>query len=139
MSFNHTSTLACSFVSPRGQMRSTSTLVPSEALGGSYTRLTPSRGERRDIGFSSPLLLKGGHLALGCLRGTDLGKIDRGLHGVVHEVGQQELGSQRDHLDDVAVCPPHIPDRRKLRVGNFAARLDERFREGDRSLALGIA
>ena len=32
-----------------------------------------------------------------------------------------------------------IPDRRKLGVGNFAARLDERFREGDRSLALGIA
>jgi len=31
----HTSTLARSFVSPRGQMRSTSTLVPSEAAGGS--------------------------------------------------------------------------------------------------------
>ena len=35
--------------------------------------------------------------------------------------------------------PPRLPDRRELRVGNFAARLDERFREGDRSLALGIA
>jgi hypothetical protein len=31
----HMSTLACSFVSPRGQMRSTSALVPSEASGGS--------------------------------------------------------------------------------------------------------
>ena len=30
-----TSTLARSFVSPRGQMRSTSTLVPPEASGGS--------------------------------------------------------------------------------------------------------
>jgi hypothetical protein len=35
MSFSHTSTLACFFVSPRGQMRSTSTLVPPEASGGS--------------------------------------------------------------------------------------------------------
>jgi hypothetical protein len=52
---------------------------------------------------------------------------------------QQELASERDHLDDVGVCPPRLPDRRKLGVGNFAARLDERFREGDRSLALGIA
>jgi hypothetical protein len=34
MSFSHTSTLACFFVSPRGQIRSTSTLVPSEASGG---------------------------------------------------------------------------------------------------------
>jgi hypothetical protein len=101
--------------------------------------LTPGRGDRRDIGFSSPPLSKGGHLALGCLRGTELGKIDRGLYRIVHEVGQQELGSQRDQLDDVGVCPPSIPDRRKLGIGNFAARLDERFREGDRSLAPGIA
>ena len=34
MSFSHSSTLACSFVSPRGQMRSTGTAVPSEASGG---------------------------------------------------------------------------------------------------------
>ena len=36
---------------------------------------------------------------------TDLGRIDRGLHRVVHEIRQQELRSQRDHLDDVAVGP----------------------------------
>ena len=30
----HSLTLACSFVSLRGQMRSTSTVVPSEASGG---------------------------------------------------------------------------------------------------------
>ena len=53
-----------------------------------------------------PSLCKGGHLALGCLRGTDLGKIDRGLHRIVHEVGQQELGSQRGHLDDVGLVHP---------------------------------
>jgi hypothetical protein len=35
MSFNHMSTPACSFVNPRGQMRSTSTLAPSEASGDS--------------------------------------------------------------------------------------------------------
>ena len=35
--------------------------------------------------------------------------------------------------------PPRLPDRRELRVGNFAARLDERFREGDRGLTLRIA
>jgi hypothetical protein len=35
MSFSHASTLACFFVSPRGQKQSTSTLVPSEASGGS--------------------------------------------------------------------------------------------------------
>jgi hypothetical protein len=35
MSFNHTSTPACSFVNPRGQMRSTSTLAQSEASGDS--------------------------------------------------------------------------------------------------------
>src|SRR4051812_23799672 len=129
MSFSHTSTLACSFVRPRGQMRSTSTLVPSEPSGSSYTRLTPSPEERRDIRFSSHLLLlkggaplKRGHLALRGLRWTDLGKINRSLDRIVHEVGQQELGGQRDHLDDVGVCPPCIPDRRKLAVGNFAAR-----------------
>jgi hypothetical protein len=44
---------------------------------GSLTRLTPGRGDRRDIGFSGPPLSKGGHRALGCLRGTDLRKIDR--------------------------------------------------------------
>ena len=30
---------------------------------------------------------------------------------------RQELGSQRDQLDDVGVCPPSIPDRRKLGIG----------------------
>jgi len=35
LSYSHTSTLTCFFVSPRGQMRSTSTLLPSEASSGS--------------------------------------------------------------------------------------------------------
>ena len=59
--------------------------MPSEASGVSLTRLTPGRGDRRHIGFSSPPLSKGRRRALGCLRGTDLRKIDRRLHCVVHE------------------------------------------------------
>ena len=104
MSFSHTSTPACSFVSPRPD--AVDEHPHAEASGGSLTRLTLGRGDRLDVGFSSPPLSKGGHLALGCLRGTDLGKIDRRLHRVVHEIRQQELRGQRDHLDDVGVGPP---------------------------------
>ena len=60
--------------------------MPSEASGVSLTRLTPGRGDRRHIGSSSPPLSKGRRRALGCLRGTDLRKIDRRLHCVVHEI-----------------------------------------------------
>src|SRR3954462_6135881 len=66
-------------VSRRGQMRSTSTFVPSRGLERRVEALDTRSRDGRDIGFSSPPLSKGGHLALGCLRGTDLGKIDRGL------------------------------------------------------------
>jgi hypothetical protein len=46
--FSHTLTLACSFVSPRGQMRSTSTLMPSRCLGRLVDALdTRPRGPSR--------------------------------------------------------------------------------------------
>ena len=99
------------------------------------TRLTPGRGDRRDIGFSIPPLSEGGHLALGCLRVTDLGRIDRGLHRVVHEIRQQELRGQRDHLDNVGVGPPGV----LLGVGHPAARLEDGLRERHRSLPLRVA
>ena len=115
---------------PRGQV----TLMPSRGLGRLVDALRPGRGDRRDIGFSSPPLSKGGHLALGCLRGTDLEKIDRRLQRVVHEIRQQELRSQRGHLNDVGDGPPGV-----LRgVGHPAARLDEGLRKRYCSLPLPV-
>ena len=133
MSFSHTSTLACSFVSPRPD--AVDEHPHAEASGGSLTRLTLGPGDRLDVGFSSPCLSKKGRRALGRLRGTDLGKIDRRLQRVVHEIRQQELRSQRGRLDDVGVGPPGV-----LRgVGHPAARLDEGLRERHRSLPLRVA
>ena len=71
MPFSHTLTLACSFVSPRPD--AVDEHPHAEASGGSLTRLTLGRGDRLDVGFSSPCLSKKGHHALGCLRGNDLG------------------------------------------------------------------
>lgn len=130
MSFSHTLTFACSFVSPRAQMRSTSTLIPFRGLRRLVDALdTRPRGPIEILDSPAPLS-KGGHLALGCLRRSDLGKIDRRLHRVVHEIRQQELRSQRDHLDDVGVRPPGV----LLGVGHPGARFDEGLRERHRSL-----
>ena len=64
-------------------------------------------------------------------------EIDRRLHRVVHEVRQQELRGQRDHLDDVGVGPPGVFHRRELGIGRLATRLDEGLRERHRGLSLG--
>ena len=64
MSFSHVGA-GMLFVSPRGQMRSTSTLVPSEALGASQKSLTPGRGTVETLDSPALPLSKGRHLALG--------------------------------------------------------------------------
>ena len=61
-----------------------------------------------------------------------------GVSEIVHEVGQQELHRQGDHLDDLRIREPRMAHGCKLRVGDPAARLDQPLCEADRSLACGV-
>ena len=58
-----------------------------------------------------------------------------GVSEIVHEVAQQELHRQGDHLDDLRIRKSRMAHGCKLRVGDPAERLDQPLCEADRRVA----